>query len=82
VSIFIAMPFDRTDKGLVAGEFFKCKSPESAVERAKGLWQVLGHAGSVAVARAGYPETRITVLRKFGSVPDDLSVSFPEWMRG
>jgi hypothetical protein len=39
---FIAMPFDRTEKGLVAGEFFKCKSPESAIERAKGLWQVLG----------------------------------------
>ena len=70
---FIAMPFDRTEKGLVAGEFFKCKSPEFAIERAKGLWQVLGHAGSVAIAREGYPETRITVLRKFGSVPGDLS---------
>ena len=73
---FIAMPFDLAQEGLVGGEFFKCKSPESAIERAKGLWQVFGHAGSIAVARLGYPEAQITVLRKFGTVPDDLSVSF------
>jgi hypothetical protein len=73
---FIAMPFDQAQEGLVAGAFFKCKSPESAIDRAKGLWQVFGHAGSVAVARVGYPDAQITVLRKFGSVPDDLSVSF------
>jgi hypothetical protein len=32
---FIAMPFDQAEEGLVAGAFFKCKSPESAIERAK-----------------------------------------------
>lgn len=69
---FIAMPFDLTDKGLVAGEPFKCRSAASAIERAKGLWKVLGHAGTVAIVRTGYPETRTTVLRQFGSVPDDL----------
>ena len=71
---FIAMPFDRAEEGLVAGEFFKCKNLESAIERAKGLWQVFGHVGSVAITRVGYPDAQITVLRKFGTVPDDLSV--------
>ena len=70
---FIAMSFDLTDKGLVAGESFKCKSPVSAIERAKGFWQILGHAGAVAIVRTGYPEARTTVLRKFGSVPDDFN---------
>ncbi len=71
---FIAMPFDLTDNGLVAGEAVKCACPASAIERAKGLWQILGHAGAVALVSAGYPESSITVLRKFGTVPDELSI--------
>jgi hypothetical protein len=71
---FIAMPFDRTDHGLVAGEPFKCAGPASAIERAKGFWQVFGHAGAVAFVRSGYPESRATVLRRFGSVPDELQL--------
>jgi hypothetical protein len=72
ISQFIAMPFDLTEDGLVAGEPFKCASPASAIERAKGYWQVLGHSGAVAFIRTGYPDARITVLRTFGSVPDRL----------
>jgi hypothetical protein len=37
ISQFIAMPFDLTEDGLVAGEPFKCASPASAIERAKSL---------------------------------------------
>ena len=44
----------------------------SAIERAKGYWQVLGHSGAVAFIRTGYLDARITVLRTFGSVPDRL----------
>lgn len=72
ITQFIAIPFDLTDNGLVAGEPFKCASPASAIERAKGFWQILGHAGAAAFVSAGYPETTITVLRRFGNVPDDL----------
>jgi len=72
VSQFIAMPFDLTEDGLVAGEPFKCASPASAIERAKGYWHVLGHSGAVAFIRTGYSDTRVTVLRTFGSVPDRL----------
>jgi hypothetical protein len=71
---FIAMPFDRTDEGLVAGEPTKCKSPASAIERAKAMWKVFAHSGAVALVRTGYPESTTTILRKFGNVPDDLRV--------
>jgi len=68
---FIAVSFDHTDHGLVAGETFKCATPASAIERAKGYWQIFGHAGAMAFVRIGYPEARTTVLRRFGSVPPD-----------
>jgi len=74
ITQFIALPFDLTEDGLVAGPPMKCSSPASAIERAKGFWQVVGHAGAVALVSTGYPESEITVLRRFGSVPDDLSI--------
>jgi hypothetical protein len=73
ITQFIAVPIDRTDDGFVAGEPLKCASPASAIERAKGFWKIFGHAGAVAFVRSGYPDTRTTVLRRFGSVPDDLN---------
>ena len=57
IAHFIAMPFDLPDHGLVAGEPFKCATPASAIERAKGCWKVFGHAGAIAFVRTGYPET-------------------------
>jgi hypothetical protein len=75
ITQFVAMPYDLTNDGLLAaGEPFKCASPASAIERAKGFWQILGHAGAVAFVRTGYPETRTTVLRRFGTVPDELPI--------
>jgi len=74
ITHFIAMPFDFTDNGIVAGEPFKCATPASAIERAKGYWQILGHAGAVAFVRTGFPDGEITVLRKFGTVPDELPI--------
>jgi len=74
IAQFIAMPIDRTDRGLVAGEPFKCASPQAAIERAKGFWQIFGHAGAVAFVRTGYPDSKTTVLRRFGHVPDELEI--------
>ena len=74
ITHFIAMPFDFAGPSLVAGEPSKCASPAAAIERAQGMWRVLGHAGAAAFVRAGYPESRITVLRTFGSVPEDFDV--------
>jgi hypothetical protein len=72
ITQFIAVPFDLTDAGFVAGQPFKCATPASAIDRAKGYWQILGHTGAVALARTGYPETVSTVLRRFGTLPDEL----------
>ena len=69
ISQFIAMPFDQTDDGLVAGEPVNCDTPGSAIERARGYWKVLGHSGAIAFVRTGYPESETTVLRRFGIVP-------------
>lgn len=75
IAQFIAVPIDLTDQGLVVGEPFKCASPASAIERAKGYWKIFGHAGAVACVRTGYPETQTTVLRRFGSVPDEFEIA-------
>jgi hypothetical protein len=74
IAQFIAMPIDLTDEGLVPGEGFKCASPAAAIERARGYWKVFGHAGAVAFVRTGYPDATTTVLRRFGSVPEDLQI--------
>jgi hypothetical protein len=74
ITQFIAIPFDLTNGGIVAGQPFKCATPAAAIERAKGFWQILGHAGAVALVRTGYPETETTVLRRFGIVPDALPI--------
>lgn len=74
IAQFIAMPIDRTDHGLVAGEAFKCASPQAAIERARGYWKVFGHAGAIAFVRSGYPDATTTVLRRFGSVPEELEI--------
>jgi hypothetical protein len=71
---FLAMPFDLTDQGLVAGEPFKCASPKAAIERANGYWKIFGYAGAVAFVRIGYPVSSTTVLRTFGNVPDELAL--------
>lgn len=66
---FVAMPFDLTDNGFVAGEPFKCASPGDAIDRAKGYWTTLGHAGAIAFVSIDYPVTRTTLLQRFGNVP-------------
>ena len=70
ICYFLAIPFDLNDEGLAAGEPIKCPSPAAAIERAKGLWKVLGHSGAAAIARTGYPDTQTTVLERFGNVPE------------
>jgi hypothetical protein len=77
ITYFVALPFDVADGSVVVGEPIECLSPAAAIERARGLWKILGHTGAVAFSRTGDPATGdfsdATVLRKFGDVPDDLS---------
>jgi hypothetical protein len=48
ITYFVALPFDVADGNVVIGEPIECPSPAAAIERAQGLWKVLGHTGSVA----------------------------------
>jgi hypothetical protein len=77
ITYFVALPFDVADRAVVVGEPIECPNPGAAIERAHGLWKVLGHTGAVAFSRTGDPATGdfrdATVLRKFSDVPDDLS---------
>jgi hypothetical protein len=77
ITYFVALPFDVEDGSVVVGELIECPSPAAEIERAQGLWKILGHTGAVAFSRTGDPATGdfsdATVLRKFGDVPDDLS---------
>jgi hypothetical protein len=72
-----SLPFDIADGSVVVGEPIACLTPAAAIERALGLWKILGHTGAVAFSRTGDPATGefsdATVLRKFGDVPKDLS---------
>jgi hypothetical protein len=75
ITSFVALPFDFVDGGLAPGEPIDCASPAAAVQRAKGLWKVFGHAGSVAYSRTtdfeiGRFNDKL-VLCRFGQVADE-----------
>ncbi|MBR0900665.1 hypothetical protein JQ616_37410 [Bradyrhizobium tropiciagri] len=72
ITHFIALPYDHADRQLVPGQQLKCANPSAAIEHAKHLWKVLGHAGAAAIIRSGDPETGTTVLRTYGMVPTNL----------
>lgn len=78
ITYFVALPFEVADGSVVVGEAVECASPSAAIERARGLWKVLGHTGAIAFSRSGDPATgdfrEATVLRKFGDVPDECLV--------
>jgi hypothetical protein len=72
---FVALPFDFTNSGIMAGEPVDCPSPAAAIERAQGLWKVFGHAGSIAFSRTTDFEigkfNDKHILRRFGQVADE-----------
>ncbi|WP_342726663.1 hypothetical protein AAFG07_07415 [Bradyrhizobium sp. B097] len=70
ITHFIAVPYDRADCHLLPGQQLKCANPSSAIEHAKHMWKVMGHAGAAAIIRGGHPGT--TVLRTYGMVPTDI----------
>jgi hypothetical protein len=78
IIFFAALPFDFNDcGGVTAGEPIDCPSPAAAIQRAKGLWKVFGHAGSVAFSRTTDFETgkfnNKHLLRRFGQVTGEYN---------
>jgi hypothetical protein len=73
LTYFIALPFDFVDGGIAAGEPINCPNPAAAIQSARGLWKVFGHAGAVAFSRTTDFEigkfNHTHVLCRFGQVP-------------
>ena len=72
---FQALAFDLVDGHLVEVQRVDCGSPALAIQTARGLWKVFGHAGAVAVSRTSHfdrkESDRLLVLRRFGQIPDE-----------
>jgi hypothetical protein len=78
VTYYVELPFVASDDSVAAGEPTECFNPDAAVMRAEALLRKEGHVGAVAFSRTGDPATGVfsdaKVIRKFGDVPEDLSV--------
>jgi hypothetical protein len=78
ITFDVALPFVATDDGIVAGEPVGCISFPAVLTRAEALSCKEGHVGAVAFSRTGDPATGdfgdVQVIRKFGDVPDDLTM--------
>ena len=73
-----AAPSSRRTTVWRPGEAVECFNPNAAIVRAETLSRQPGNVGAVAFSRTGDPATGdfsdAKVLRKFGEVPEDLSV--------
>jgi hypothetical protein len=78
ITYYVAMPFLQDDGGSpVAGAAEECQTSATALRRAEIMSRAAGSVGAVAFSRTGDPMmgefSEAKLLRKFGSVPDDLS---------
>mgnify|MGYP005813389823 CR=1 FL=1 len=77
ITYYVALPFVQDERGeLVAGNAEECQSAATALRRAEMMSRMPGRIGAVAFSRTGDPMIGefgdAQLLRKFGSVPDDL----------
>ena len=78
VTYYVALPFVLDDTGSpMAGTAEERQSSSAAVRRAEVMSRSAGSIGAVAFCRSGDPMIGefgdAQLLKKFGSVPDDLS---------
>jgi len=77
ITYYVALPFMRDESGeMIAGSAEECQSATTALRRAEIMSRIPGSIGAVAFSRTGDPMVGefgdAHLLRKFGSVPDDL----------
>lgn len=77
ITYYVAMPFLIDASGSpVAGTAEECQNSAAALRRAEIPARSAGHIGAIAFSRSGDPMTGEfgdpKLLRKFGSVPEDL----------
>ncbi len=76
VTYFVALPFVRTEEGIVAGQAQEMPNEVAAIRRAEVMSRDPANAGALAFKRTGDPNMGnfgdATVLRTFGQVPGNL----------
>ena len=77
VTFYVALPFIRTDDGLVPGPAQECPGAHAAIARAQSMARMPGHVGAIAFQRTGDPNLGefgdAEILKRVGETPDDVS---------
>jgi len=76
VTYYVALPFVRTEEGVVPGETQEMPNEGAAIRWAESMSRDPGNAGALAFKRSGDPNTGnfgdATILKTFGEVPKNL----------
>jgi hypothetical protein len=76
VTYYVALPFVRTEEGVVPGETQEMPNEGAAIRWAESMSRDPGNAGALAFKRSGDPNTGnfgdATILKTFGEVPANL----------
>jgi len=76
VTYYVAMPFGRSEDGVVPGQAQELPNEFAAIRRAEALSRAPENVGALAFKRTGEPNVgqfgEATILKVFGNVPDNL----------
>jgi hypothetical protein len=76
VTYYVALPFVRTEEGVVAGEAQEMPNERAAIRRAEVMSREPANVGALAFKRSGDPAMgnfdEATILKSFGEVPTSL----------
>lgn len=74
---FVALPFSRTEDGLIPGQAQECQSANAAAALARAMARTKGNVGAIAFQRSGDPNIGefgdAEILVRAGETPEDLS---------
>ena len=76
MTYYVALPFMRSEEGVVPGQGQEMQSELGAIRRAETMSRESSNAGALAFKRSGDPNLgtfdSATILKAFGEVPDNL----------
>ncbi len=76
ITYYVALPFIRSEDGVVPGQAQEAPNEHSALRLAEVMSRKPEHAGALAFKRSGDPNMgnfgEATVLKTFGEVPENL----------
>lgn len=76
ITYYVALPFLKTEEGLVAGDAQEMPSEPAAIRRAEAMSRNSANVGALAFRRSGDPNlgnfNDAAILKAFGEVPENL----------